>query len=205
MDPGIITAIKLAGSAAQWLHGKANEAEERNTKPFVESATEQYLGEQLKALELRVAGLEPEAVAALAQRLDSELAYLLRLYTLEAALEAQKERRRMLAWASASMFDDQVSIEIASGTFRTLRLLDQNDVLLLADLSEVKGEMQRNDAAKQPQYGLLEALRAAGCVWEDQAGFGGVTQLRITTIGARVLRALSDYVAVRRAEAKNGS
>lgn len=153
---------------------------------------------------------------------DPEFARVRNNYGYEAYREAIDERRRMLAFASAGSINLELSVAQLARVERTVRELDSSDVLALARVAKMADPPQpprddrmnyrdqlqpwHEDCGRRAQTRFeilretesLPVLSASGCVLVamDTAGFSPKNGLRVTELGARVLRVLHGYLTV---------
>jgi hypothetical protein len=225
----VTAVVDPIGLAKEWIDRLKN-YEAENTKAFIETATEQFLSEQQKALEARLSRMGRDTAARLSSVLDDEFVHLQQLYRSEAATEARAERRRMLGHAASGAFGADLSLEAASRVHRALRGLEPEDVLLLEELDALTLSCAEADELLEEQravlvdpaaeahqvafvIGLLRRMRASkralrrdalisvGCCRLVNDVYDGPL-LEITELGVLVIKAMADYLEIRKAEAR---
>jgi hypothetical protein len=176
---------------------------------------------QLDALSQRISEVEAGQAS---RRLtdDLEAQGILANYADEAYGEPIAERRRMLAFAAAGIANMSIGIAEHARVQRILRELEADDVIALYGLwlipTRVPGR-QPDQVKNEPgltadqlrfrnweQCGA-ESLQSSGCVRVVAAGGGAgrgtFEELRVTTTGTTILRALRAYVRARSPNLQN--
>jgi hypothetical protein len=165
----------------------------------------------------------------LSDLLSDEFFWLQSNYKVEAFREARQERTRMLLYAARGSVDMTLTFVDIARTERTLRMLEPDDILFLGKLAEHEepevdfmeiAPEKRRQAIENHRIGLnrirgerlrgadrhsvsLDALLSTGCIRIDEAPVADVeteSELVITQIGRLVLRVLSDYLMILKAD-----
>lgn len=121
----------------------------------------------------------------------------------EAAREATRERRIMLAYAAAALLHPKHDIEARARLERKLRDLDSTDVRHLHGLQLARMAPRAPGSGKVPEDLMWEKHRAegerlvaAGCAYLRSGGFGGVSSpvFEITSLGFAMLDVMARYM-----------
>lgn len=200
-----LKAIQFASSALACLTADRRFLEARDDV-FMDWTVE--LDRRVAEAEQRLTQLEQEAYRR--RIADDEFQALGLNYLYAAYQEPLGERRRMLAYAGAAIADLSLDIGQLARVQRVLRELDPSDVFALYRLTLIPTRMP-SAKYKVRSVGALalavwgasgaEALESSGCITvrtaAGGAGVGSWEELRVTSTGQTVLRALRAYIRAR--------
>lgn len=149
---------------------------------------------------------------------DRQFHLVQRNYLFEAQREAMDERRRMLMFAKAGSYNAELTLGEIARVERSIRGMDPDDVMNLADMI---GSIKTGDGpirSKQPQD-VLDLLLALGCIRfppgqtrregiitgeRPRMGTGGQpiipSQPHVSQLGVKINNVMRGYVNARRAE-----
>jgi len=204
----------LAPVVRRWLAGFPKRNDEAFAKARLEAIEDSTIEvarrtqEQYEDLSRRFANLGALVAAAIE---DPAYGRVYVNYTRAVDAEAIDERRRMLEFATAALFDVRLTVAEHSRVERLLRELDPEDVRWLKVIDGSLGSVYRRQSIRSPGHlrwlvwcdsPSADALAASGCVRvHHNAGAAstarGYDETEVTRMGRLVLRVLRLYVRAR--------